>query len=570
MNKSLLPTILAASFAILALVTVTSMAVVRAAYRRSADAALIEKAAAFTAVADAARRDVSALHAAGVFAEDELLAELRDQMAHGRGYRDSRFYKTLPVVAGWMAAGAAAQQEHIDFRITAFAARNEEHDPRRDPTAAAFRTKALADLEASVAGDGSTTLARVDPDTNRLHYLRAIRLEQGCMPCHGDPQTSPTGDGRDVTGFVMENWRPGMMHGAYEVVMPLGPVDAKVASFLGAAAAIGLPALLVGWLLFWWLLRQRLQQPLLRLGSHLTSLADRIARGDADLTERLDRREQNEIGVVGRAFDRLLHCVHDMVALVSSRSRQIDQAAHAIRQEAMRMATGASQQAAGVEEVTSSLQEVHGAVARLSANCQSANGLAAQASESAGYGKGQIENMNRAMAAIQESSQAVTRVVDVIHSVAFQTNLLALNAAVEAARAGEMGKGFAVVADEVRNLAQRSSQAATQTAHLVEQASQRAEVGGKLTREVEGAFAQIADRTVEVSRLLGSMAADAQQQNATVGSVTRGVSSISQVTQDNAASAEELAVTANESATQVTTLLRMVAGFKVAAVAAAE
>lgn len=229
------------------------------------------------------------------------------------------------------------------------------------------------------------------------------------------------------------------------------------------------------------------------------------------------------------------------------------------------MATGSSQQAAGVEEVTSSLQEVNGAVARMSKSCRTANELAAAASNSADLGVARIASMNQAMAAIRDSSLAVTKVVEVIHSVAFQTNLLALNAAVEAARAGEMGKGFAVVADEVRNLAQRSSAAATQTAELVEQASQRAENGAKLTLDVEAAFGEITSRTAEVTRLLATIAHDAEQQNITVASVTKGVSSISLVTQDNAASAEELAVTANESAEQVSTMTRMVASFKVRA-----
>ncbi|MEL7089035.1 MAG: hypothetical protein AAGL98_11445, partial [Planctomycetota bacterium] len=96
-------------------------------FRASAEQSMVDKAAAFTATADAAK-DYAAtqLHGNDTFDKPALLAELEEVLADGRSYREAKIFNTIPVVVGWMAAEEAANREQIDFRVSAFEARNPE------------------------------------------------------------------------------------------------------------------------------------------------------------------------------------------------------------------------------------------------------------------------------------------------------------------------------------------------------------------------------------------------------------------------------------------------------------
>jgi methyl-accepting chemotaxis protein len=528
-------------------------------YRGGAERLLIEKAAAFTAVADAAKTHVADLHASGVFRTEQLVAELQQQVKSGAGYEAARLYEAIPVVAGWKSAEAAAKREGIDFRITSFDARNPRNDPQRDPQRGDFRTRMLRDLTAQVEAGGDEALARIDEATNQLHYLRAIRLDASCLQCHGDPKTSPSGDGLDIAGFRMENWTAGTMHGAYELALPLAQCDAHITSFLGESLLVGVPVLAIGLLGFWVLLRRTLRDPLRLLAKQLRE----VAEGDGDLTRRLDLRREDEVGEAAQGFDRFATRIHDTIVQVLSLSGDVEGASRMISKESQRLAQGASQNAATIQQINAALEEIKQLAETTSGACSEADAGAARAKQSVGRGTQEVERLNQAMAAIQESSQTVTRIVGVIQDVSFQTNLLALNAAVEAARAGEAGKGFAVVAEEVRNLAQRSAAAATETSQMIGEACRRAEHGTKIAAEVARVLVEIEAETGTVGNTLRAAATAAMSQKQNVDQVTSGVAELSQTTQDNAASAEELAVTSVQSSDRMSQLLRQLETFKV-------
>ena len=162
------------------------------------------------------------------------------------------------------------------------------------------------------------------------------------------------------------------------------------------------------------------------------------------------------------------------------------------------------------------------------------------------------------MTAIKESSDKVSKIIKTIDEIAFQTNILALNAAVEAARAGEAGMGFAVVADEVRGLAQRSAQAARDTAKLIEESIASVNQGNTRVGEVSGAMDAIADSASFVRNLIDQVSVASRQQAQGVEQVAQAIAQMEKVTQTTAATAEESAAASEELSAQAETAKEIV------------
>jgi methyl-accepting chemotaxis protein len=145
--------------------------------------------------------------------------------------------------------------------------------------------------------------------------------------------------------------------------------------------------------------------------------------------------------------------------------------------------------------------------------------------------------------AVAEDTERVTRIASTIAKVATQTNILAINAAIEAARAGEHGKGLAVVAEEVRALAANTEGLAQEIADVVHVAGRRTREGSGTAAAVGYAMDELERIVTDSARLAGAIAVAMEQQQATVGSVSDRVSTLSRIAQSNATSAEEITVT---------------------------
>jgi methyl-accepting chemotaxis protein len=242
---------------------------------------------------------------------------------------------------------------------------------------------------------------------------------------------------------------------------------------------------------------------------------------------------------VNRALTRTAESLAQGSLQVAAASGQVSAASQTLAQ-------GSSEQAASLEEISSSIEELVSMTKRNAENAQAGKTSAGHARTAAEAGAAEMERMQAAMNAIQQSSTDIAKIIKTIDEIAFQTNILALNAAVEAARAGEAGAGFAVVADEVRSLAQRSALAAKETADKIADATTRSAQGVELSHRVASGLQQILEKAREVDQLVAEVATASNEQSQGLAQISTTISQMDTITQSNAASAEETASAAEE------------------------
>ena len=321
----------------------------------------------------------------------------------------------------------------------------------------------------------------------------------------------------------------------------------------------------------------------------LTQSVQEIAKGDFSQSIDLSQQDHgdlkgfkaclartDEIGVLFRSLEDISSrqhnlisalqtmnaSMHDSLNLVVDASREVGQGARQIAETSELLSNNATHSAASLEQITTSMTRIDSQSRHNAKNANQANLLASEARNSVERGSSRMKEMVTAMGAINDSSQQIARIIKTIDEIAFQTNLLALNAAVEAARAGHHGKGFAVVAEEVRSLAARSARAARETAELIESSNEKVARGTEIADQTSEALSDIVAGITKASDLVAEIAAASNEQAKGVAEVGQGLEQIDDVTQKNAAHAEETASAAEELSAQAANLQNMLTRFR--------
>ncbi|MBB1248725.1 HAMP domain-containing methyl-accepting chemotaxis protein [Rhizobium sp. G21] len=264
---------------------------------------------------------------------------------------------------------------------------------------------------------------------------------------------------------------------------------------------------------------------------------DSLARGRLAIS--LDTPFAGQLDKLRLDFNASVGGLRDTLVEIRGASVQIQENGVQMTESAKALAVRTEQQAASLEETAAAVDGIHTTVRRSAQQAGNADLTVGSARRAAENSSIVVDDATRAMQRIQSTSGRIARIIDVIDEIAFQINLLALNAGIEAARAGEAGRGFAVVAQEVRELAHRSSVAAKEISDLIGNSTREVEIGADLVSRTGAALLEISDAITSISAQIGGIAQSSREQSASIAEVNEAVGRLDQLTQRNAAMAEE-------------------------------
>lgn len=276
--------------------------------------------------------------------------------------------------------------------------------------------------------------------------------------------------------------------------------------------------------------------------SDINTTLTQMAQGNMDLSIGNDYR--GEFQPIQRAMAQILDSFNRALSQINKAAEQVSEESGKMSTNAQSLSDGATEQAAAVEELSASITEISKQVNSTSSDADNANKASEEAMKHLSICNEKMEALRAAIEEISDSSRQIGGITKAIEDISLQTNILALNASVEAARAGEAGKGFAVVAGEVQSLANKSTESAKNISVLIEKSIKQVQSGAALSVETMNALMEVISSGEQSAAMIERIASSAMQQAESLDQVTVGMNQISDVVQNNAATAEDTASSA--------------------------
>ena len=294
----------------------------------------------------------------------------------------------------------------------------------------------------------------------------------------------------------------------------------------------------------------------------LSETMSRLAGAEANLEVRLDEQGDDELAHIGRGFNQFIGKISGVFQQVRQNADAVASASGEIAHGNQDLSARTEHQASALQETAASMEQLNQTVGNNADNAQQAKELALRASEIARQGGDVMEQVVTTMRDIHDASRRISEIIGTIDGIAFQTNILALNAAVEAARAGEQGRGFAVVASEVRNLASRSAEAARAIKTLIQSSVERVEAGSSLVDQAGDTMGHVVQGIQRVTEIVSDISAASSEQAQGVHAVGEAIAQMDRSTQQNAALVEEMAAASTSLKGQANELMRAISIFE--------